>query len=714
MIDFGREVCGDAGAAGSREWLVTNGLGGYAAGTLGGMLSRRYHGLLVAALQPPLGRTLLVSKLDERVRYDGREYALFADQRADGIAPAGFELLERFHLEGAVPVWTYACGDALLEKRVWMQQGANTTYVLYTLRRSGQAEGLPLPLALTVDALVNHRDYHAMTHAADWDSQIEPLAHGLRVVARSGAPPLYLLSDRAEAAPRYEWRIGYHLAVEAERGFAPLEDHLCAGSFQASLLPGQSLTLVLSTQPAPELDGLAAYAARRTYEQAVVARSPYAAGPDWARQLVLAADQFIVARADSEPRPAADSQPPLADEPPPADADQPAGEQPDGAAPEQRGAAEGQESAYANRGAPEGQAAALTGRTVIAGYPWFSDWGRDTMIALPGLTLATGRPDDARSILRTFARFVDQGMLPNRFPDAGETPEYNTVDATLWYFEAVRAYHAATGDDATLRELFPVLREIVAWHIRGTRYGIKVDLADGLLAAGQPDVQLTWMDVKIGDWVVTPRSGKAVEINALWYNALCSMADFARRLDLPSERYSAAARRVRASFARFWNAEARACYDVIDGPHGDDATLRPNQVIAAALPHSPLGDDQARAVVDLCARTLLTSHGLRTLPPDHPDYRGRFVGDWHYRDSIYHQGTVWGWLIGPFALAHLRAYRDPLATRALLEPLVRHLCGAGLGTLSEVFDGDPPHTPRGCFAQAWSVAELLRAWRATE
>ncbi|HEU4324298.1 MAG TPA: amylo-alpha-1,6-glucosidase [Roseiflexaceae bacterium] len=673
MIDFGREVCGDIGAAASREWLVTNGIGGYAAGTVAGTHGRRYHGLLVAALRPPLGRTLLVARLDERADYDGREYALFTDQRAGGaISPEGYQLLERFHLEGTTPVWTYALGDALLEKRVWMQRGANTTLVRYELRRAGQAAGQPLPLTLTIDALVDDRDYHGMTRAADWDTRIEELPGGLRVEPRAGGTAVFLLSDRATAAPLHEWRTGYYLAFEAERGFDPIEDHLCVGRFQATLHAGEALTLVLSTEPAPNLDGAAAYAERQRDEQALIARSPYADGPDWAQQLVLAADQCLVARP------------------------------------------EGQTAASDLSMNGVEPAAQSEGRTVIAGYPWFSDWGRDTMIALPGLTLATGRPEDARSILRTFARFVDQGMLPNRFPDAGETPEYNTVDATLWYFEAVRAYHAATSDDATLRELFPVLREIVAWHIRGTRYGIKVDLADGLLATGQADVQLTWMDVKIGDWVVTPRTGKAVEINALWYNALCCMADFAQRLELPGERYAAGARQVRRGFERFWNEAAGCCYDVIDGPNGDDATLRPNQVIAAALTHSPLSDAQARAVVETCARTLLTSHGLRTLPPDHPSYRGRFVGDWNYRDSIYHQGTVWAWLIGPFVQAHLRVYRDPAAARMLLVPLVRHGRGAGLGSVSEVFDGDPPHTPRGCFAQAWSVAELLRAWQLTE
>jgi predicted glycogen debranching enzyme len=349
--------------------------------------------------------------------------------------------------------------------------------------------------------------------------------------------------------------------------------------------------------------------------------------------------------------------------------------------------------------------------TVIAGYPWFGDWGRDTMIALPGLAIATGRTDIGARILRTFAAFVDRGMLPNRFPDQGEAPEYNTVDATLWYFEAIRTCHAATGDDGLLKELFPVLENIIDWHVKGTRYGIAVDPADGLLRSGEEGVQLTWMDAKVGDWVVTPRTGKAVEINALWYNALRAMADFGRRLGGPSTAWDGMAARVAASFARFWNADGGYCADVVDGPHGDDASLRPNQIFAVALPHTPLAPDRQRQVVDACARHLLTSHGLRSLAPGDPQYRGQYGGDQWARDGAYHQGTVWSWLLGPFALAHFRVYGDRVAARAFLEPMAHHVGAYGIGSIAEIFDGDPPFRPGGCVAQAWSVAETLRAWQ---
>jgi predicted glycogen debranching enzyme len=350
------------------------------------------------------------------------------------------------------------------------------------------------------------------------------------------------------------------------------------------------------------------------------------------------------------------------------------------------------------------------GRSVIAGYPWFGDWGRDTMIALPGLTLATGRPDVARAILTTFARYVDRGLLPNRFDDAGDPADYNTADAALWYIEAVRAYYAATCDDTTLGALFPVLEDIVAWYMKGTRFGIAMDAGDGLLAAGEPGVQVTWMDAKVGDRVITPRIGKPVEVNALWYNAIRTMAVFARRLRRDPRVYAETAERTRDGFSRFWNADGGCCYDVLDGPDGRDASVRPNQVFAVSLPESPLTKPQQRGVVDVCGRTLLTSHGLRSLAPDDPRYIGRYRGDLNARDAAYHQGTVWGWLVGPFALAHLRVHRDPAAARGFLEPMSRHLAAAGVGSLSEIFDGDGPFEPRGCIAQAWTVAEVLRAW----
>jgi predicted glycogen debranching enzyme len=664
MFDFGREVCGFLPAAEKREWLVTNGIGGFAMGTVAGLPTRRYHGLLVAALKPPLGRTLLLAKLDETVSYDGRDYPLYANRWVDGVnrlvdgveEPDGYRHLERFHLEGTTPVWTYTFGDGLLEKRLWMEPGANTTYVQYHLRRASAG-----PVALSINAMANYRDYHATTIAADCPLEATPLPRGLRITRADAGIPYFVLSDRARATAQHEWYEDYFLAIEEYRGQNDVvDDLLYAGLFTARLEAGERLTLVATTDPGAGLDGDAAFQRRQRYEEELLRLAPLpgagSAVEAAVRQLVLAADQFIVRRATA------------------ADPD---------------------------------------GRTIIAGYPWFSDWGRDTMISLPGLTLATGRPDVAARILRTFARFVDQGMLPNRFPDEGEAPEYNTVDATLWYFEAVRAYHAATGDDGLARELFPILVDIVDWHVRGTRFHIHLDPADGLIYAGEAGVQLTWMDAKVGDWVVTPRCGKPVEINALWYNALRIMAHFARHLSVAGPGrayYHNLAEQAQQGFQRFWRSPDGPCYDVLDGPDGPDVALRPNQLLAVALPYSPLTAAQQQVVVDLCARRLLTSHGLRTLSADDPHYLGHYGGNQKQRDAAYHQGTVWSWLMGPFVAAHGRVYADADLARSYLRPLLQQLAGHGVGSISEIFDGDPPFTPRGCPAQAWGVAELLRLW----
>ena len=665
-IDFGREVLGDLSVVSKREWLVTNGIGGFAGGTLANVLSRRYHGLLVAALQPPLGRTLLLAKLDETVEYDGiypdsgRLTPLYLNRWEDGTVEGnGHHYLNRFHLEGTTPVWTYAIANGLLEKRIWMQPGANTTYIQYHLIR---ATG---PMGLTIKALGNYRDYHSTTIINDWSPDVEDVDHGLRITLFDGARPFYLFSDRATFSPRSDWYEDFFLAVEEFRGQRDVtEDHLYLAQLQVTLRPGERFAVVASTEAAPNLDSVLAYGDRQAHEAALLARAGGLGesgtgdrAGDALRHLVLAADQFVVRR-------------PTAADP--------------------------------------------NGQSIIAGYPWFSDWGRDTMIALPGLTLATGRPEVAASILRTYAQFVDQGMLPNRFPDAGETPEYNTVDATLWYFVALHEVVTATGDVALARELFPVLADIIDWHIRGTRYNIHMDEADALLYAGEEGVQLTWMDAKVDDWVVTPRAGKAVEINALWYNALCIMASLAEQLGEEAGRYAALAERVAAGFERFWNAPLGYCYDVLDAPAGPDGSLRPNQLLAVSLPHSPLSAERQRSIVDTCARHLLTPHGLRSLSPDDKAYIGRYAGDRRKRDGAYHQGTVWGWLIGPFVLAHRRVYGDVAAARSYLLPLLQHLNDHGVGSISEIFEGDAPFAPRGCTAQAWSVAEVLRAWRMTE
>lgn len=629
---------------------MTNGIGGYASGTIAGVLTRRYHGLLVAALDPPLGRTVLVAKVDDTASLGGRAFPLFANQWAgsrSSTEPEGFRYLTRFRLEGTIPVWTYEIEGAILEKRVWMEPEANTTYLRYDLR-SGRS-----PLRLEAKVLVNYRDFHQTTRSGTWRMDIEAVEDGVQIAAFDGAVPFSIRSGRATITPRHEWYRDYLLSLEALRGLDDRDDNLYAAHVDAVLEPGRSVTLVATSETNPLLDGEASLERRIGYEQRLVEIAGIEDDHDGMSQLVLAADQFIVRRAT------------------------------------------------------EG----VDGTTVIAGYHWFGDWGRDTMIALPGLTLATGRHAEAAQILATFAGHVDGGMLPNRFPDDDDRPEYNTIDATLWLFEAVRAYHKATGDRRLVEELFPVLREIVDRHTAGTRYGIRVDPADGLLSGGEPGVQLTWMDAKVGNWVVTPRIGKPVEVNALWYNALRVMAGLAAVVGEDPAPFAAAADKARAGFERFWNAERGFCFDVIDGPEGNDPALRPNQLFAVSLSHSPLDADWQREVVDACAASLLTPLGLRTLGPDEPGYQGRYRGGPIERDAAYHQGTVWPWLIGPFADAHFRVYRDRGAIERMLEPLVAHLDEYGMGSIAECAEGDPPHDPRAAIAQAWSVAEVVRIHR---
>lgn len=660
MFEFGRDICGDLVNTERREWLVTNGIGGYASGTVAGLLTRRFHGLLFAPLQPPVARMLLVSKLDETAVYGGRSYPLHINRWAGGVLkPDGHHQLERFCLEGATPVWTYAIAEALLEKRIWMEHGANTTYVQYHLMRATE------PLELSVMALVNYRNAHSNTHAHDWQMKIDAIPKGLKVTAYEGAVAYYLLSDKAAAAPKHEWHHRFFLMREANRGLDAIEDHLHAGDFQVTMQPGDYVTFVLSTETNPILDGAASLKIRQAEEKALLTQPPInCPGPlyiPFMNQLHLAADQFVVKR-------------PLPNKP--------------------------------------------YGRSILAGYHWFSDWSRDTMIALPGLLLATGRADVAAQILRTYAHFIDQGMLPNRFPDGIEPPEYHAVDATLWYFEALRAYTQATQDYSITQELYPALQDIIAWHRRGTRYNIHVDKSDGLLYAGEEGHRLTWMNAQHDDWVVTPRIGKPVEVNALWYNALCAMSQFTQELGHDSDPYFEMAQQTKTGFQRFWNEEAGYCYDVIDGPNPDgqpvyDGRLRPNQIFAVSLHHSPLTPAQQKAVVDTCSRRLLTSHGLRSLSPEDPAYIGSYGGDERQRASAYHQGTVWSWLIGPFIMAHLRVYQDRQQARSFLLPLLHHMSDYGVGSISDVFDGDPPFTPRGCIAKAWSVGELLRACRET-
>ena len=654
-INLGRDICCDLSQSAQREWLITNGVGGYGCGTLAGVLTRCYHGLLVAALKPPLKRTLLLTKLDETLQYQNVSYPLSCDRWAGGTTTGhGYRHIESFRLEGTIPVWTYACADALLEKRVWMQQGANTTYVQYRLRR---ASG---PVRLAVKAIANHRDHHSVTNREQqrWPLNAQSHPRGLKIQPFAEAVPLYLLSSKGQLRPNNKWYQHYFLTKEKERGLTHLDDNFHIATLTTTLALGDSFVVVASTESMPDLDGEAALKNRKDYESSLLARAQTVESEPAIQQLVLAADQFVVNRATPE--------------------------------------------------TPDG-------KTIIAGYPWFGDWGRDTMIALPGITLATRRPEVAAPILRTFARYLSRGMLPNNFPEANDTPGYNTVDAILWYFEAIRAYVEATEDIELLGALFPDLQAVIDWHVRGTRYNIKLDSSDGLIYAGVPGTQLTWMDAKADDWVVTPRIGKPVEISALWHNALMCMVQFCDCLGEPKEQYATLAEQTAQGFKRFWNAELGYCYDVLDGPKGNDAALRPNQLFAVSLAFAPpLKEQQQQAIVDSCAAQLLTAYGMRSLSSNHPDYIGRYRGDRIKRDGAYHQGTTWGWLIGPFVQAHLKVYRDPAIARTFLTPLIQHLQSGCVGTLSEIFDGDVPFEPKGAFAQAWSVSEVLRLWQLTD
>lgn len=706
-IEFGRDFCNQLSQASAREWLVTNGIGGYACGTVADLLSRRYHGLLIAALKPPVERQLLLAKLDATVQYGDRRYVLSANRWASGIVdPQGYLQLERFHLEGTIPVWTYALGRARLEKRIWMAQGQNRTYIRYSLLQA------QTPAQILLKALVNHRDHHHNSHkgSLNWEPSMEFIPQGIcwRAIPDGTALALRVMDNDASFEPAENWHLDYELSGERDRGLDSQEDHFHAATITAELWPGRSLTIVAEAVATVAQLQLLSYSQaggridsqnnpkdvleEQTDQDAelltrCLTSSAYSLGveqfpPAWIGQLMLAANQFVVQRKiGSEPEP---------------------------------------------------------GVSIIAGYPWFSDWGRDTMISLPGLLAHD--PAAARPILQTFARYVDQGMLPNTFPehsndsDADASPtnsaQYNTVDATLWYFEAVRWYYAATRDETLIAELFPVLADIIQWHQRGTRHGIRLD-ADGLLYAGEPDVQLTWMDAKVmgnpegspeeqDDWVVTPRIGKSVEVNALWYNALLVMWQLAKHLDKPHAPYRDLAQKTHQGFQRFWNAEAGYCYDVLDGPDGHDDSLRPNQLFALALPlngrhRAPLlTPEQEKSVVDICQAELLTPMGLRSLAPTHASYQGEHRGGVRQRDGAYHQGTVWGWLMGPFVQAHLKVYQDKAQARAFLQGLEAHVATGCVGTLGEIFDGNAPHEPKGAFAQAWTVAEVLRAWVLTK
>lgn len=649
-----------------REWLITNGLGGYGSGTISGMVSRRYHGLLIAALPSPYGRVVMLNHLAETLWLaDGGKLQIGGEEPGgNGENGTREHFVKEFRVEDGLPIWTYEADGVVIEKRLLLVHGQNTLHITY--RMLSEQDCVKLELRPSVHFRPHEHDVME-PGAADYSL----LIHGRRYEISSPALPfplrLFVHDDRAcfthEGGHLRE--IGYQ--TEAERGYHSRGVLWSPGAFTIELRPNRPVTLVASTEEWPAvlaLDPESAKAADLVRRQRLISMAAPAVQNAPGSELVLAADQFIIT---------------------------PAGRVEDAA----RAKAAGDEV-----------------RTVIAGYHWFTDWGRDTMISLEGLTLTTGRHHEASWILRTFAHYVRDGLIPNLFPEGQREGLYHTADATLWFFHALDRYVDVTQDRATLQLLLPKLVEIAHCHLRGTRFGIGVDHSDGLLRQGEEGYQLTWMDAKVDGWVVTPRRGKAVEINALWYNALSLLAGWLREAgqEQEAESFAAHAERARTSFnQRFWSEERGHLLDVVDGEHGDDPALRPNQIFAISLRHAVLDEGRWLAVLERVRETLLTPVGLRSLAPGHPDYKSRYFGDLRARDAAYHQGTVWGWLIGPFVDAWLKVHPDDRAgARALLDGFMEHLDHACVGSISEVFDAEQPFTPRACIAQAWSVAEVLR------
>jgi predicted glycogen debranching enzyme len=652
------------GRTATREWLVTNALGGYAAGTISGVVTRRYHGLLIAALPAPHGRVVMLSHLWDRVRLPDRTTAVLSGEELD------HDHLADFHLEAGLPLWRYEVEGALVERAILMPHGQNTVHITY---RAVAGSG---PVRLTLRPSLNFRDHHAPVSAPLLGSYALTAVDGrYELAANPDLPKLRFILHGEGAGLTLDGKVVQQILYRDEeaRGEAARGDLWSPGYFRLDLAPGEEATLVASTEPWDTILALTpaqARAGERERRRRLLDAAPPSLREGPAAQLVLAADQFVIT---------------------------PVGRAEDAA----RARAAGDEV-----------------RSVIAGYHWFTDWGRDTMISLPGLTLATGRHVEAGYILRTFAHSVRDGLIPNLFPEGDVEGLYHTADATLWFFHAVDRYVRATGDRATLRLLLPRFSEIAARHLEGTRFGIGVDPADGLLRQGAPGYQLTWMDAKVDDWVVTPRRGKVVEINALWYNALRVLAGWLREETQESlaREMDAHADRARVAFnRRFWYAAGDHLFDVVDGERGDDPACRPNQLFAISLPHAVLDVERWKPVLESVRQRLLTPLGLRSLAPGHPEYKATYFGDLRARDAAYHQGTVWAWLIGPWVDAWLRVHpEDRAGARRFLEAFVPHLGEAGVGSISEIFDAEPPFTPRGCVAQAWSVAEVLRAWLITE
>lgn len=648
-MEFGKSYWYGYEQGSEREWLITNGIGGYASGSLICSNSRRYHGLLIAALKPPASRFLLLSNiLEDLIIEEDTTVSLSSFKATDGYVNQGYTYLHRVQYD-YLPEFVYSYKDIFIKKKIAMKQGENTAVVQYEIRNGSKAAILKLT------PLVNYRDHHHKSQRSNLNFSIQYKQNEI-VISPEGSEVKLQIGIREGEFEKFNDCYFYNMlyTIEQERGLDSYEDHFMPGCFNIKLEPLESkiVSFVATTEKIDICKINAANLIKEEENRYCELLNIKAYKSELCRRLVLAADNFIVYRASTK------------------------------------------------------------AKTVIAGYPWFTDWGRDTMIAFSGLTLATGRYEDAKDILYTFSKYVNYGLLPNMFPDNGEQPAYNSVDAALWYFEAVNNYLDYTNDYSFIKEkIYNCLTEICAGFINGTIFDIKMT-AEGLITAGNQHTQLTWMDAKVGDWVVTPRHGKAVEINALWYNALMVMAKLAQRFE-NEDIYSKLAKQTKDAFAKvFWNEKDGCLYDVVN-ESGKDASIRPNQIIAVGLSYAVIEGIKAQKVVQKVWKELYTPYGLRTLSQDSPQYRGKYSGDVLSRDGAYHQGTVWTWPLGKFIKAYVRVNKNSLQARKnaldFIMPFIDHMKDGGLGSISEIFDGSDPHYPRGCFSQAWSVAEILRA-----
>jgi len=650
-----------------REWLVTNGLGGYASGTLDGVFTRRYHGLLIATL--PTGRTMLLNGLAERLRFPDRSVGYLGAEELTGVTSEKVFPVTEFRLENGLPVWMYEIGGYRLEKRLVIPYRQNTVHLIYKLLAGDGA------LRLGVRPVVNFRSHDAPVSTPLRSGYTVKMVDDRCEISIDPEPPILRIHfDGTNSAFTFDRKVIGEIVypLEEERGYEASGKTWSPGYYRADLTVGTQASFVASIETWDAILSMSSEQALDTENRrrdSLLTTAPAAALTGFGQELVLAADQFLVS-PDTRLKDVAIAR------------------------------AEGEEA-----------------WTMIAGYHWFTDWGRDTMISLEGLTLATGRQKEARWILHTFARYIRDGLIPNLFPEGADEGLYHTADATLWFFHALDRYVKTTGDQEILTLLLPNLLDIVDHHMSGTRFGIHVDPADGLLSQGAEGYQLTWMDAKVGDWVVTPRRGKAVEINGLWYNALSLLEHWLTEAnDSRSDKIRSYAERARTSFnRRFWSDDLGYLFDVIDGPNGNDPACRPNQILTFSLNHPVLEESRWPTVLSVVEQKLLTPCGLRSLSPDHPDYKPIYFGDLRSRDAAYHQGTVWAWLIGPFVDAWLKVHPgDRIGARRLLEGFGKHLNEACVGSISEIFDGNSPFKPRGCIAQAWSVAEVLRCWILTD